>query len=140
MSAAVAHSIDTREHLADQAGTGTGKSLAYLLPAIAAAPREVRTVVVTSSRALQDQLASVDLPFLAGVVDVPFRYSVLKGRSNYLCEAALSEVRVQPGGGGQQQLDVGGVEPAVDLDDRALREQLETIVDWAERSETGDQA
>ena len=69
MTAAVQAAFRTQRHLAVQGPTGVGKSLAYLLPAIAAAGPEDRTVVVTSSRALQDQLAKVDLPFLAATLE-----------------------------------------------------------------------
>jgi len=142
MAEAVRRAFRTKRHLAVQGPTGVGKSLAYLIPAIAASGPESRTVVVTSSRALQDQLANVDLPFLAGALDRPFTYAVLKGRSNYLCEAAASEVRVQLGGGGQQQLDVGtaGLDGGPDLDDRQLRKEVERILEWADSTTTGDMA
>lgn len=144
MTEAVHHAFRTHRHLAVQGPTGVGKSLAYLLPAIAAARTEQRTVVVTSSRALQDQLAAVDLPFLADAIDQPFSWAVLKGRSNYLCEAAASEVRVQIRGGGpdQQQLDMGAADEGtgVDLDDAELRTELTRILDWADETHTGDLA
>jgi ATP-dependent DNA helicase DinG len=134
-------------HLAVQGPTGVGKSMAYLLPAISAAPRGVRTVVVTSSRALQDQLGRTDLPFLADAVDVPFTFAVLKGRANYLCLAALGEVRVQLRGTPEQQaLELGLVDGAGDapLDDGLasgpLRDEVEALLDWAEVTESGDQA
>ena len=77
-------------HLVVQAGTGTGKSLAYLVPAILSGRP---TVVATATKALQDQLASKDLPFLAEHLDVDVRrWAVLKGRSNYLCLQRVREV------------------------------------------------
>ena len=94
--AALAHQIesifdgDTQErHGLLQASTGTGKSLAYLIPAILSGKR---VVVSTATKALQDQLANKDLPFLQEHLGVPFSYAVLKGRSNYLCLAKLEEV------------------------------------------------
>ncbi|MDP2871046.1 MAG: helicase C-terminal domain-containing protein [Bacillota bacterium] len=72
--------------LAVEAGTGVGKSLAYLLPAVAVAEsREQRVVVSTHTVTLQDQLAEKDLPLLARAVGREVRFAVLKGRSNYLC-------------------------------------------------------
>jgi ATP-dependent DNA helicase DinG len=141
MTAAVDRSFRRRRHLAVQGPTGVGKSLAYLLPAVTAASRGVRTVVVTSSKALQDQLASVDLPFLAESSGQSFRYAVLKGRSNYLCEAAAAEVRVQLDGH-QQRLDVGnaGMTAAPDPDLEGMRAEVEAVLDWAERTTTGDVA
>lgn len=90
MASAVAHAIDTGEHLAVQAGTGTGKSLAYLVPAIRHAVDSGRTVVVsTATIALQRQLIERDLPRLAGALKGPLgrepTFAILKGRGNYLC-------------------------------------------------------
>lgn len=144
MTRAVQNAFRTERHLAVQGPTGVGKSLAYLLPAIAMAGPDQRTVVVTSSKALQDQLARVDLPFLASTVDQPFRYAVLKGRSNYLCAAALDEVRVQLRRGDHQarlDIDTSGDDTAgVDLSDEGLRAEVETLIDWSEHTEQGDVA
>src|SRR3954470_11782106 len=90
MAEAVAHAFETGEHLAVQAGTGTGKSLAYLVPAIARAVETDEPVVVsTATIALQRQLVDRDLPRLAdAMVDaLPRRpeFALLKGRGNYLC-------------------------------------------------------
>ena len=90
MAEAVAHAFDTGEHLAVQAGTGTGKSLAYLVPAIARAVDTDEPVVVsTATIALQRQLVDRDLPRLAdSLADaLPRRpeFALLKGRGNYLC-------------------------------------------------------
>lgn len=143
MTRAVQTAFRTQRHLAVQGPTGVGKSLAYLLPAIAAAGPDDRTVVVTSSKALQDQLAKVDLPFLAGALDRPFTFAVLKGRSNYLCAAALDEVRVQLRRGTQQQhLELGAdtAPSGPDLSDEELLAQVEALVDWAETTDSGDMA
>ncbi|MGV9860773.1 ATP-dependent DNA helicase [Gordonia sp. NPDC003425] len=90
MATAVAHAIDTHEHLAVQAGTGTGKSLAYLVPAIRHAMESGHTVVVsTATIALQRQLIERDLPRLAGALAGQLgrepTFAILKGRANYLC-------------------------------------------------------
>ncbi|HAB58599.1 MAG TPA: hypothetical protein DCE75_11160 [Acidimicrobiaceae bacterium] len=89
MGRAVADAIENDGHTVVQAGTGTGKSLAYLVPAVLS---DRPTVVATATKALQDQLAGKDLPFLAEHLDVPFRFAVLKGRSNYLCLQRLDEL------------------------------------------------
>ena len=88
MARAVASAITKKRHLVVQAGTGTGKSLAYLVPVIESGRK---TVIATATKALQDQLAGKDLPFLEEHLDTPFSFAVLKGRSNYLCLQRLHE-------------------------------------------------
>ncbi len=95
MAVAVARSIAEGRHLVVQAGTGTGKSLAYLTPAALSGRR---TVVATATKALQDQLADNDLPALSAIIGSDFSFAVLKGRSNYLCQQRVNEI----GGGGEQ--------------------------------------
>src|ERR1017187_4401615 len=95
MATAVARSIAGQRHLVVQAGTGTGKSLAYLIPA---ALSDQRIVVATATKALQDQLAHNDLPLVTEAIERDFSFAVLKGRSNYLCRQRVSEV----GGRGEQ--------------------------------------
>jgi ATP-dependent DNA helicase DinG len=90
MANAVAHAFETGEHLAVQAGTGTGKSLAYLVPAIVRALSDDTSVVVsTATIALQRQLVDRDLPqlvdALSDALPRPPRFALLKGRQNYLC-------------------------------------------------------
>ncbi len=77
MAEAVSKAVVSGRHLVVQAGTGTGKTLAYLVPAILSGKR---TVVATATKALQDQLAGKDLPFLETHLDRPFTWAVLKGR------------------------------------------------------------
>lgn len=89
MAEAVAEAISRDRHLVVRAGTGTGKTLAYLVPSVLSGKR---VVVATATKALQDQLAGKDLPFLAEHLDHPFTYAVLKGRSNYVCVQRLAEV------------------------------------------------
>ncbi len=146
MADAVMEAFESGSHLAVQGPTGVGKSVAYLLPAVARALGGHRTVVVTSSKALQDQLGGVDLPFLERVLDVPVRHAVLKGRSNYVCQAALTETRVQllGPGGEQHSLDLGAdLAPADGPDpsaDPTLAAELEALLEWAEGSATGELA
>jgi ATP-dependent DNA helicase DinG len=131
MAAAVARALDDGRHLVVQAGTGTGKTLAYLVPAVLSGRR---VVVATATKALQDQLASKDLPFLAEQLAAhagaaPLDWAVLKGRSNYVCLQRLREVA--DGTDGQLELDDLGPD---------VRSQVRRLADWASRSETGDHA
>lgn len=129
MTSAVAESMTTDRHLIAAAGTGTGKSLAYLIPAVL---HGERTVIATATKALQDQLANKDLPFVQDLVDVPFEFAVLKGRSNYVCRQRLQELEAE---GQQLGLDADlGFDDGVDVDD------LETILSWVGRTKTGDRA
>ena len=137
MVAAVEVAVRTGEHLAVQGPTGVGKSIAYLLPVIAAAERGERTVVVTSSRALQDQLGRVDLPFLSGLLDGGFTFEVLKGRNNYVCQAAVAETVVRLGGA-RDELDLGDAGPS--LRTGPLAAELEELIGWAATSPTGERA
>jgi ATP-dependent DNA helicase DinG len=106
MAGAIAESIATGHHLVVRAGTGTGKTLGYLVPAILSGRR---VVVATATRALQDQLAAKDLPFLDRALGQPFTWAVLKGRSNYVCVQRLAELgNPGPGGGGRSDGGAGG--------------------------------
>jgi ATP-dependent DNA helicase DinG len=133
MAEAVAHSIDSGEHLAVQAGTGTGKSLAYLVPAVRhAVEKDACVVVSTATIALQRQLIDRDLPRLAGSLkDLVGRepvFAILKGRRNYLC---------------RHRLQVDAPEDPDDLlfDPQAVSaagRQVQRIHEWAETTDTGD--
>jgi ATP-dependent DNA helicase DinG len=136
MARAVEHAIETGEHLAVQAGTGTGKSLAYLVPAIRYAVMTRSTVVVaTATIALQRQLIDRDLPRLVTAV-APLlgqepAFAILKGRRNYLC---LHRQRGGPADDPQDALfgsaDSGPASP--------LGRQVKRLHDWAEVTATGD--
>ena len=103
MAVAVARALQNREHLAVEAGTGVGKSLAYLIPAILfAVAQKKKAVVSTHTINLQEQLTEKDLPMLAGVlgalaVPVKFNFTMLKGRANYLCTRRLQKAMQQAG-------------------------------------------
>jgi ATP-dependent DNA helicase DinG len=123
MAQAVASAFINRRHLLVEAGTGTGKSLAYLIPAILTGQR---TVVVTATKALQEQLVHKDLPFLRRHLDVDFTYALLKGRSNYVCLAKLAALD-DPA----QQAFVG-----VDPSNQGVRD----IRAWVETTPSGDRS
>ncbi|MDH3500610.1 MAG: hypothetical protein OEM97_10835, partial [Acidimicrobiia bacterium] len=88
MTRAVARCIEDCTHLLAEAGTGTGKSLAYLVPALMSGSR---TVVATATKNLQNQLAEQELPFLHAHLGIPFTWAVVKGRQSYACMAKLTE-------------------------------------------------
>ena len=134
MAEALAQAFATGEHLAVQAGTGTGKSLAYLVPAIARAVTDGAPVVVsTATIAPQRQLVDRDLPKLADALAgaLPRRptFALLKGRRNYLC---LNKIH----NGSDGSEDVGQEElftPA-----SALGRDVQRLTEWASETETGD--
>ncbi len=116
MSAAVAQAIADARTLIVEAGTGTGKTLAYLIPALQSGKR---IVVSTGTRALQDQIARHDIPLLRSILDRDFTAVVLKGVGNYVCRRKLAELT-----GRTARLDVSTA----------------ALVDWSQHSETGDRA
>ncbi|WP_078896575.1 ATP-dependent DNA helicase [Streptomyces sp. NRRL S-495] len=134
MAEAVADAVDHGEHLLVQAGTGTGKSLAYLVPALAHGDR---VVVATATLALQRQLVERDLPRTVEALHPVLRrrplFAMLKGRSNYLCLHRANEGT--PSDEGEGLFDpveaLGG--PAGKLGKEVLR-----LRDWADETETGD--
>jgi len=94
MAERVAHAIDADATLLVEAGTGTGKTMAYLLPALLSGKR---TVVSTGTKNLQDQLYQRDLPRLLAALGMPVQTALLKGRANYLCRYRLKQAAEQPG-------------------------------------------
>ena len=154
MCRAVAEAMATRTHLVVQAGTGTGKSLAYLVPAALSGKK---VVVATATKALQDQLAEKDLPQVeAGLgLPAPLDFAVLKGRSNYVCRQRVAEVG---SGGIQAELGDQGAgradEPTVieESEERAtgsgasgappegIVEEVRQLVAWSQKSQSGDRA
>ncbi len=123
MARAVAGAFNDGELLVAEAGTGVGKSMAYLAPAIHhAAQNGCRVVVSTNTKNLQEQLFFKDLPHLERVLDMPFSYVLLKGRGNYIClnrwQAALANV------------------DAFFSEDE--REGALSLAVWAEQTQTGD--
>jgi ATP-dependent DNA helicase DinG len=115
----VADALERGEHLLAEAGTGIGKSLAYLVPALWSGQR---VVVATATKALQDQLLTKDIPAAARALGRPLRVAVLKGRQNYLCRKNL------------QTLELPLFRFAEDA------QEFERLQDWIETTETGDRA
>ncbi|WP_439383175.1 ATP-dependent DNA helicase [Amycolatopsis lexingtonensis] len=134
MADAVGRAIRTGEHLAVQAGTGTGKSLAYLVPAIRHAVQKEATVVVsTATIALQRQLVDRDLPRLAKALKKPLgrepTFAILKGRRNYMCLHRLDS------GAPDEPEDAQLFDPfAVSR----LGKEVTRLREWASDTETGD--
>lgn len=159
MAEAVGNALTTGEHLAVQAGTGTGKSLAYLVPSLRHAVDTGRTVVVsTATIALQNQLVDRDLPRLSAALEpslgVSPSHAILKGRGNYLClhrvgsgpvdEADPEEVETEE----LFDLPLGGESTAARTPAQAsprdtgptsrLGREIARLHDWAQDTETGD--
>ena len=137
MAEAVAHAFETGEHLAVQAGTGTGKSLAYLVPAIARAVDTDEPVVVsTATIALQRQLVDRDLPrladSLAGALPRQPEFALLKGRGNYLC---LNKIH---NGSANEPEDRPQEELFEPMAASALGRDVQRLITWSSSTDTGD--
>lgn len=132
MALGVARALDDGEHLLVQAGTGTGKSVAYLVPAIArAVAHDERIVVSTATLALQRQVFSKDLPAVIDALEPTLgaraRTALFKGRSNYLC------VNKMRGGYPEDDVDTLAIGPTSDLGRDVAR-----LHEWADVTDTGD--
>ena len=126
MAAAVHDAIDSGKHLIVQAGTGTGKTMGYLVPAMLSGKP---VVVATATKALQDQLAAKDLPFLETHLGTPFDWAVLKGRSNYICMQRVREIQSTAEG----QLEIEEFAPTTKV-------EIKRLCEWAGETKSGDQA
>lgn len=120
MAVAVAETIENGRILLAEAGTGTGKTLAYLVPAILSGRR---VLVSTGTKTLQEQIFTKDLPVLEASLGVPFRATYMKGRGNYLCLHRFDEFRESP-------MSMAFADP----------DAIAAIADWSARTETGDRA
>jgi ATP-dependent DNA helicase DinG len=120
MAEAVESALAEKRHLIVEAGTGTGKTLAYLVPAILSGRR---VVVSTGTKNLQEQLFYKDVPFLAQHFSTPLRVCYMKGRGNFLCRQKLYDAEKEP--------ILDGLEEIADF---------EIIRDWEKTTETGDRA
>src|SRR5271156_4601355 len=120
MAERIAEALQLREVLLIEAGTGTGKTFAYLVPALLSGRR---VLISTGTRTLQDQLFARDLPLLGAALGRPVRTALLKGRANYLCRARLDSGAAQ----GELLRDAGGALAA-------------RVREWAALTRTGDLA
>ncbi len=123
MVRSVAAAFSRRQHTVIEAGTGVGKSLAYLVPAVMTGQR---VVIATATKNLQDQLATKDAPTVAAHA-AKVNVAVLKGKNNYLCKN-----RAQANAGGQLSFDDGTDVP------RGVANQMRRILQWANETTTGD--
>jgi ATP-dependent DNA helicase DinG len=124
MAAAVLRAFEQKRHLIVEAGTGTGKTLAYLVPAIAAACGSgARIVISTGTKNLQEQLMEKDIPFLQETLPAKFRAAVMKGRNNYACLHRIKRAESMPVLEGLEQID-----------------QFDEVFRWTTQTETGDRA
>lgn len=139
MAEAVAQALSSHRHLVVQAGTGTGKTLAYLVPSFLSGQR---VVITTATKALQDQLADKDLPLLVDeltpIIGRDIAWAVLKGRSNYLCRQRINELETR-----DSDNDSGsGPEALFEMEDMsdANRREVTRLVEWSRRTASGDRA
>ncbi len=124
MAEAVLRAFENKKHLIVEAGTGTGKTLAYLVPAIAAAiGQKKRVIISTGTKNLQEQLMEKDIPFLQKVMPKKFSASYMKGRSNYGCLYRIAKAENQPILEGLDEMDY-----------------FDEVRRWARETEIGDRA
>lgn len=124
MAEAVVRAFEQRHHLIVEAGTGTGKTLAYLVPAIAAACGSgARVVISTGTKNLQEQLMDKDIPFLSDVLPAKFRAAVMKGRNNYACLHRIKRAESMPVLEGLDEID-----------------NFDEVFRWVTQTGTGDRA
>ena len=120
MAMAVASALTEKSHLIVEAGTGTGKTLAYLIPSILSGKR---VVISTGTKNLQEQLYSKDIPFLQSLFETPLRVSYMKGRANYLCRQKLYDADREPLLSGLNEIN-----------------DFQIIRDWERETQTGDRS
>ena len=122
MAVAVARALEEQKHLIVEAGTGVGKSLAYLIPSILfAVAHHKKAVISTHTINLQEQLIDKDLPMLTKALPVKFNFTMLKGRHNYLCTRRLEKAARQAG----------------QLFTSPEAEELRRIHEWSKKTEDG---
>jgi ATP-dependent DNA helicase DinG len=129
MAERVAAAVDGRETLAVEAGTGTGKTFAYLVPALLSG---ARVLISTGTRTLQDQLFSKDLPLVAAALGRPAKVALLKGRSNYLCKYRLARA-----GAESEQIDLS-LDASFSTRSAPAQSMLARIQSWARTTRLGD--
>ncbi|MEA2207183.1 MAG: ATP-dependent helicase DinG [Blastocatellia bacterium] len=124
MAEAVLRAFERKHHLIVEAGTGTGKTLAYLVPAVASAlAGNGRVIISTGTKNLQEQLMEKDIPFLQSVLPNPFTAACMKGRNNYACLDRMARAEGSPILDGLEEID-----------------HFEEVSRWLQHTETGDRA
>lgn len=124
MAEAVLRAFEEKKHLIVEAGTGTGKTMAYLVPAIAySLSTNKRVIISTGTKNLQEQLMEKDIPFLQKVMPKKFTAAYMKGRSNYGCLYRINKAESQPILEGLDELD-----------------HFEEVRRWVRETQTGDRA
>ncbi|HEV8185149.1 MAG TPA: DEAD/DEAH box helicase, partial [Chthoniobacterales bacterium] len=122
MAVAVAEALEQERHLVVEAGTGVGKSIAYLVPAILfAIEQNKKAVISTNTINLQEQLLDKDIPILKKILPVEFEAALMKGRQNYLCPRRLERALQQ----------------AAELFTTSEQTELTRIAEWAQRTSDG---
>jgi ATP-dependent DNA helicase DinG len=130
LSAAIAEAFEARGTLIAEAGTGTGKTFAYLVPALVSG---MKTIISTGTRALQDQLYHRDLPRVRDALGRGLKTALLKGRANYLCLYRLNQAKGTP-------LGVPAARSEPKFANREQIAQFQRIVAWSGRTRMGDLA
>ena len=130
MAGAVAAAIDRIDTLVVEAGTGVGKTLAYLIPALLS---DKRIIISTGTRNLQDQLFHRDLPTVTAALGQPVRTALLKGRANYLCKYRLAQSAADPGRHADKpgRLAGGGAPPSAGRRERPGQPRVQAGADRA---------
>lgn len=128
MAKNIQNAVNNNKKIIVEAGTGTGKTLAYLIPAIKwAIANKKKVIIATNTINLQEQLLLKDIPLAKSVIKDEFSYALVKGRTNYLCKRLFTE------------LSLG---KSVDIETFSMeaREQIEYILKWGNKTKTGDKA
>jgi len=128
MAHAVEKSVNENKKLIVEAGTGTGKTLAYLIPAIRwAVENKKKVIIATNTINLQEQLLLKDIPLAKSIIKEDFSYALVKGRNNYVCKRLFNELAL----GKNIDIETYSIE---------AREQIEYILKWGHKTKTGDKA
>lgn len=127
MARSIQKAINENKKIIVEAGTGTGKTLAYLIPTIKwAVENKKKVIIATNTINLQEQILYKDIPVLKSIIEEKFNYALIKGRNNYLCKKLLDELAVR----------------GVSAEDYTAEqiEQIQAIIKWGNKTETGDKA
>ena len=128
MAKSIQDAINEDKKIIVEAGTGTGKTLAYLLPAIRwAVANKKKVIIATNTINLQEQLLLKDIPLAKSIIKEEFSYVLVKGRNNYLCKRLFNELAL-------------GKNIDIETFSMEAREQIKYILEWGNKTKTGDKA